>query len=123
MASKIKVTGGLNKRWLSTIGKSEAVTAVSKQAYQTAKQNANSQARAMCEQAGLRTVYDGPSHKHLKPTQVTSFYRGNAQTSGVWNATYTLWPTFRSSKLTEDMMRNALDSAGRATGAQLKRRH
>ena len=122
MASKIKVTGGLNKRWLSTIGKSEAVTAVSKQAYQQAKQDANSQARAMCEQAGLRTVYDAPSHKHLKPAQVTSFYRGNAQ-SGVWNTTYTLWPTFRSSKLTEGMIRNALDAAGRATGAKLNRRH
>lgn len=122
MASKIKVSGGLNKRWLSTIGKSAEVTAVSKQAYQTAKQNANSQARAMCEQAGLRTVYDAPSHKHLKPREVTSFYRGNAQ-KGVWNTTYTLWPTFRSSKLTEAMMQNTLDAAGRATGAQLKRRH
>lgn len=122
MASKIKVTGGLNKRWLSTIGKSEAVTAVSKQAYQQAKQDANSQARAMCEQAGLRTVYDAPSHKHLKPAQVTSFYRGNAQ-RGVWNTTYTLWPTFRSSKLTQDMIQNAMDAAGRATGATLKRRH
>lgn len=122
MASKIKVSGGLNKRWLSTIGKSEAVTAVSKQAYQQAKQDANSQARAMCEQAGLRTVYDAPSHKHLKPAQITSFYRGNAQ-SGVWNTTYTLWPTFRSSKLTEGMIQNTLDAAGRATGATLKRRH
>lgn len=123
MASKIKVTGGLSKRWLSTIGKSSEVTAVSKQAYQTAKQDANSQARALCERAGLRTVYDAPSHKHLKPAQVTSFYRGNAQSSGVWNTTYTLWPTYRSSKLTQEMMQNALDAAGRATGATLKRRH
>ena len=122
MVSKIKVTGGLNKRWLSTIGKSDGITAVTKQAYQTAKQEANSQARAMCEQAGLRTVYDAPSHKHLKPSQVTSFYRGNAQ-SGTWNTTYTMWPTYRSSKLTDEMMRNSLDSAGRATGAKLKRRH
>lgn len=122
MASKIKVTGGLSKRWLSTIGKSEAVTAVSKQAYQQAKQDANSQARALCERAGLRTVYDAPSHRHLKPAQVTSFYRGNAQT-GVWNATYTLWPTFRSSKLTQEMIQSSMDAAARATGARLKRRH
>ena len=122
MASKIKITGGLNKRWLSTIGKSEAFTSVTKQAYQTAKQNANSQARAMCEQQGLRTVYDGPSHKHLKPSQVTSFYRGNAQ-SGTWNTTYTLWPTYRSHKLSQEMIQNSLDAAARATGARLKRRH
>lgn len=122
MASKIKVSGGLNKSWLSTIGRSEAVTAVTKEAYQTAKQNANAQARAMCEQAGLRTVYDVASHKRVAPREVTSFYRGNAQ-RGVWNATYTLWPTFRSSRLTESMMQNALDAAGRATGATLKRRH
>lgn len=123
MASKIRVTGGLSKRWLSTIGKSAEVTAVSKQAYQAAKQDANSQARAMCEQAGLRTVYDAPSHKHLKPAQITSFYRGNAQTSGTWNATYTLWPTYRSSKLTQDMIQSSMDAAARATGATLKRRH
>ena len=122
MASKIKITGGLNKRWLSTIGKSKAVTDVTKQAYQTAKQNANSQARALCEREGLRTVYDGPSHKHLKPSQVTSFYRGNAQ-SGVWNTTYTFWPTYRSSKLSQEMIQDSLDSAARATGAKLKRRH
>lgn len=122
MASKIKVSGGLNKRWLSTIGRSEDVTNVTKQAYQTAKQNANSQARALCERNGLRTVYDGPSHKHLKPSQVTSFYRGNAQ-SGVWNTTYTLWPTYSSSKLTQEMIQDSLDSAARATGAKLKRRH
>ena len=122
MASKIKVSGGLNKHWLSTIGRSDAVTAVTKEAYQTAKQNANAQARAMCEQAGLRTVYDAPSHKRVAPREVTSFYRGNAQ-RGVWNTTYTLWPTFRSSKLTEAMMQSALDAAGRATGATLKRRH
>lgn len=122
MVSKIKITGGLKKNWLSTIGKSDAVTAVTKEAYQTAKQSANSQARAMCEQQGLRTVYDGPSHKHLKPSQVTSFYRGNAQ-SGTWNTTYTMWPTYRSSKLTEGMIQGSLDSAARATGAKLKRRH
>lgn len=123
MASKIRVTGGLSKRWLSTIGKSAEVTAVSKQAYQQAKQDANSQARAMCEQAGLRTVYDAPSHKHLKPAQITSFYRGNAQSSGTWNTTYTLWPTFRSSKLTQEMIQSNMDAAARATGATLKRRH
>lgn len=122
MAGKIKVTGGLNKCWLSTIGKSDAITAVTKDAYNVAKQNANSQARAMCEQQGLRTVYDGPSHKHLKPSQVTSFYRGNAQ-SGTWNTTYTLWPTYRSSKLSQEMIQNSLDEAARATGAKLKRRH
>lgn len=122
MASNIKITGGLNKHWLSTIGKSDAITAATKEAYGVAKQNANSQARAMCEQAGLRTVYDGPSHKHLKPAQLTSFYRGNAQ-SGMWNTTYTLWPTFRSSKLSQDMIQNSMDAAARATGAKLKRRH
>lgn len=120
--TKITVSGGLKKRWLSTIGKSSEVTAVSKQAYQTAKQDANSQARALCERAGLRTVYDAPSHKHLKPAQITSFYRGNAQT-GVWNATYTLWPTFRSSKLTQEMIQSSMDAAARAAGARLKRRH
>ena len=122
MTSKIKVSGGLNKRWLSTIGKSEAVTAVTKEAYGVAKQNANSQARALCEREGLRTVYDGPSHKHLKPAQVTSFYRGNAQ-SGTWNVTDTLWPTYRSSKLSQDMIQDSMDAAARATGARLKRRH
>lgn len=121
--TKITVSGGLKKRWLSTIGKSSEVTAVSKQAYQTAKQDANSQARALCEQVGLRTVYDAPSHKHLKPAQITSFYRGNAQSSGTWNTTYTMWPTYRSSKLTQDMIQNAMDAAARATGARLKRRH
>lgn len=122
MASKIKVTGGLKKNWLSSIGKSDGVTAVTKQAWQEAKQNANSQARALCEREGLRTVYDGPSHKHMKPAEVTSFYRGNAQT-GTWNTTYTLWPTYRSSNLTQDMIQDSLDSAARATGARLKRRH
>lgn len=121
--TKITVSGGLQKHWLSTIGKSAEVTAVSKQAYQQAQQGANSQARALCERAGLRTVYDVPSHKHLKPEQITSFYRGNAQSSGVWNTTYTLWPTYRSSKLTQDMIQSSMDAAARATGAKLKRRH
>lgn len=122
MASKIKVSGGLNKRWLSSIGRSDAVTAVTKEAYGVAKQNVNSQSRALCERAGLRTVYDATTHRYLAPREVTSFCRGNAQ-RGVWNTTYTLWPTFRSSKLTQDAIQNAMDAAGRATGATLKRRH
>lgn len=122
MASGITVTGSLKKRWLSTIGKSDEVTAVSRRAYDLAKAKANQQAMIRCQRAGLRTVYDVSQRRYLPPERILSFHRGNSQ-RGVWNTTYTLWPTYRSSKLDAESFKQTLDTAARATGAELKRRH
>lgn len=112
MSNKVRVTGGMNKKWLSNIAKSKDVDYAVKSISLSAKRIAESKSRNTISDDKLHGFLRRENPNGKKEHPAVNWFYGMTSLNGTWGKSYIIFPTNMISRKSDTTLNNSVKTAG-----------
>ena len=112
MSNKIRVTGGMNKKWLSNIAKSKDVDDAVKSVSLSAKRIAEAKSRNIISDDKLHGFLRRENPNGKKEHPAVNWFYGMTSLNGTWGKSYIIFPTNMISRKSDTQLNNSVTTAG-----------
>lgn len=112
MSNKTRVTGGMNKKWLSNIAKSKDVDDAVKSVSLSAKRIAEAKSRNTISDDKLHGFLRRENPNGKKEHPAVNWFYGMTSLNGTWGKSYIIFPTNMISRKSDTQLNNSVTTAG-----------